>query len=146
MYLTFLAKRCKDPGTPRRGSKNGNLQVGQTLHFSCSPCYKLTGDSTRTCQADLTWTGSQPTCAGKFQLIVLSVTLMRKPRGQIYFRRGKPFNYNLEKDQGGRGWGQPMLQPRGTLYVQPRAVRDQGLIIFQQTRNKECLHSILHWA
>jgi hypothetical protein len=30
---------------------------------------------------------------------------MRKPRGQIYFRRGKPFNYNLEKDQGGGGEG-----------------------------------------
>ncbi|CAB4014990.1 CUB and sushi domain-containing 3-like [Paramuricea clavata] len=55
-------KSCQDPGTPWRGSKNGNLHVGQTLQFSCAHCYQLTGSPTRTCQSDLSWSGRQPTC------------------------------------------------------------------------------------
>ncbi|CAB4004411.1 Hypothetical predicted protein [Paramuricea clavata] len=57
-----LIQSCQDPGTPWRGSKNGNLHVGQTLHFSCAHCYQLRGSPTRTCQSDLSWSGSQPTC------------------------------------------------------------------------------------
>ncbi|CAB4013691.1 Hypothetical predicted protein [Paramuricea clavata] len=55
-------KSCQDPGTPWRGSKKGNLQVGQTLHFSCDQCYRLRGSNTMTCQSDLEWTGRRPTC------------------------------------------------------------------------------------
>ena len=27
----FVANRCQDPGTPWKGNKRGNLQVGQTF-------------------------------------------------------------------------------------------------------------------
>jgi hypothetical protein len=59
-------KTCKDPGTPRNGRRNESLQVGETLHFSCAHCYQLKGSSTRTCLSDLTWSGRQPVCTGKF--------------------------------------------------------------------------------
>jgi hypothetical protein len=67
MQFILTVKSCQDPGTPWRGNKNGNLQVGQTLHFSCHQCYKLKGSPTRTCQSDLSWSGSQPTCTGMFE-------------------------------------------------------------------------------
>jgi hypothetical protein len=62
---TFTVKSCQDPGTPWRGNKKGNLQVGQTLYFSCDQCYQLRGSATRTCQSDLSWSGRQPTCTGE---------------------------------------------------------------------------------
>ena len=62
-------KSCKDPGTPLKGNKRGNLQVGQTLHFSCNQCYQLRGSGTRICQSDLTWSGSQPRCSRKFHFL-----------------------------------------------------------------------------
>ncbi|CAB4022737.1 Hypothetical predicted protein, partial [Paramuricea clavata] len=55
-------KSCQDPRTPWRGSKKGNLHVGQTLHFSCDKCYQFRGSPNRTCQSDLRWSGRQPTC------------------------------------------------------------------------------------
>jgi len=35
---------------------------GSTVNFTCNDCYALSGASTRTCQADGTWSGLQPTC------------------------------------------------------------------------------------
>ena len=67
MQFILTVKSCQDPGTPWRGNKNGNLHVGQTLHFSCDQCYKLTGSPNRTCQSGLSWSGSQPTCTGMFE-------------------------------------------------------------------------------
>ena len=66
MYFLFTGKSCPDPGTPDKGSKNGKLQVGQTLQFSCAQCYQLRGSSTRTCLSDLTWSGHEPTCTRKY--------------------------------------------------------------------------------
>ena len=73
----LTGKSCQDPGTPWRGSKKGNLQVGQTLHFSCNQCYRLRGSNTMTCQSDLKWSGRRPTCTGElhgfsFVFLVLS--------------------------------------------------------------------------
>ena len=36
--------------------------VGDTATYMCSTGYLLSGDATRTCQADNTWSGSEPTC------------------------------------------------------------------------------------
>ena len=35
---------------------------GQTATYSCNTGYDLLGDSTRTCQATGTWSGTAPTC------------------------------------------------------------------------------------
>ena len=86
-------KTCKDPGTPRNGRRNGTLQVGETLHFSCAHCYQLKGSSTRTCLSDLTWSGRQPVCTGKF-CRRLSVSL------EFDWFQGR---MNLLKIGGGRG-------------------------------------------
>ena len=49
-------------------SKTENLQVGQPLIFTCNACYYRRGSQIRKCQADLTWSGFQPSCIRKFQL------------------------------------------------------------------------------
>ena len=38
--------------------------LGQTATYSCSTCYNLVGNNTRTCQATGNWSGSAPTCQG----------------------------------------------------------------------------------
>ena len=35
---------------------------GETATYNCNTGYNLVGDSTRTCQADGMWSGSEPTC------------------------------------------------------------------------------------
>lgn len=57
---------CGDPGTPANGIRYGDSFTYQsTIFLECDPGYKLVGDLTRACQADGTWSGSQPTCQGK---------------------------------------------------------------------------------
>ena len=62
----FLVVSCGDPGTPTNGVRYGNTFTYQsTVVLECDPQYKLSGDLTRTCQADGTWSGAQPTCQRK---------------------------------------------------------------------------------
>ena len=42
----------------------------QTATYSCNTGYNLVGDSTRMCQADGMWSGSEPTCISKPNLTV----------------------------------------------------------------------------
>ncbi|XP_078371653.1 sushi, von Willebrand factor type A, EGF and pentraxin domain-containing protein 1-like [Oculina patagonica] len=54
---------CGDPGVPTNGVRYGNsFTYKSTVILECDPQYKLVGDLTRTCQADGSWTGAQPTC------------------------------------------------------------------------------------
>uniref|UniRef100_A0A6Q2X490 CUB and Sushi multiple domains 3a n=1 Tax=Esox lucius TaxID=8010 RepID=A0A6Q2X490_ESOLU len=55
---------CENPGTPRYGSLNRTygFKVGSMVAFQCHPGHLLQGSTTRLCQADLTWSGSQPEC------------------------------------------------------------------------------------
>ncbi|KAL7840124.1 hypothetical protein AOLI_G00254470 [Acnodon oligacanthus] len=55
---------CENPGTPEYGSLNASLgfKVGSTVRFHCQTGHLLLGSTTRTCQPDLTWSGSQPEC------------------------------------------------------------------------------------
>lgn len=52
---------------PLQGIANGSLvlsgtEFGSRAEFSCSKCFRLVGNSTRTCDADGKWTGQSPKC------------------------------------------------------------------------------------
>ncbi|KAG9345033.1 hypothetical protein JZ751_009574 [Albula glossodonta] len=55
---------CENPGTPRHGGLNrtSGFKVGSVVHFQCQAGYLLQGSTTRLCQPDFTWSGSQPEC------------------------------------------------------------------------------------
>uniref|UniRef100_A0AAR2JXJ0 CUB and Sushi multiple domains 3a n=1 Tax=Pygocentrus nattereri TaxID=42514 RepID=A0AAR2JXJ0_PYGNA len=55
---------CENPGTPRYGSMNRTFgfKIGSMVAFQCQPGHLLQGSTTRLCQADLTWSGTQPEC------------------------------------------------------------------------------------
>ena len=53
-----------------QGPDNGVIQVtgtgyGDTATYSCLPGFALVGGTTRTCQAEGVWSGSEPFCQGK---------------------------------------------------------------------------------
>ena len=52
-------------------SHTAGTAFGQTATYSCDTGYNLVGDSTRMCQANGIWSGSEPTCQG--------MLLMEKP-------------------------------------------------------------------
>lgn len=59
------AKFCGDPGTPANGRREGRSFIFKSeVTFSCSSPYVLVGSTTRMCQEDGTWRGSQPRCIG----------------------------------------------------------------------------------
>uniref|UniRef100_A0A669CUG9 CUB and Sushi multiple domains 3 n=1 Tax=Oreochromis niloticus TaxID=8128 RepID=A0A669CUG9_ORENI len=58
-----LPKFCGDPGTPPKGRREGRSFIFKSeVTFSCSAPYVLVGSTTRMCQEDGTWSGSQPRC------------------------------------------------------------------------------------
>lgn len=59
------AKFCGDPGSPARGQREGRSFIFKSMvTFSCFAPNLLVGSSTRLCQEDGTWSGSQPRCIG----------------------------------------------------------------------------------
>ncbi|XP_058522650.1 CUB and sushi domain-containing protein 1 [Ochotona princeps] len=55
---------CPDPGTPHFGVQNSSrgYEVGSTVFFRCRKGYHIQGSTTRTCLANLTWSGIQTEC------------------------------------------------------------------------------------
>ncbi|KAH0503264.1 CUB and sushi domain-containing protein 2 [Microtus ochrogaster] len=54
---------CGDPGIPAHGIRLGDsFAPGSLMRFSCEAGYVLRGSSERTCQANGSWSGSQPEC------------------------------------------------------------------------------------
>lgn len=47
------------------------LQISSTVFFSCRKGYLLQGSISRTCLPNLTWSGFQPECIGKYNLHIL---------------------------------------------------------------------------
>jgi len=55
---------CGDPGSLVNGTVHGkDFLFETTLNFTCAKGYEIkSGSSSRTCEADQVWTGTQPTC------------------------------------------------------------------------------------
>ncbi|XP_023598845.1 CUB and sushi domain-containing protein 1-like [Trichechus manatus latirostris] len=55
---------CPDPGTPHFGIQNSSrgYEVGSMVFFRCRKGYHIQGSTTRTCLANLTWSGIQTEC------------------------------------------------------------------------------------
>ena len=62
----ILTVDCGNLTDPANGQVNhtAGTTVGETGTYSCNTGYNLVGDSTRTCQATGSWSGSEPTCQG----------------------------------------------------------------------------------
>ena len=63
---------CRTLNTTMNGqvSHLNGTTFGQTATYSCNTGYNLVGDSTRMCQADGMWSGSEPICISKPNLTV----------------------------------------------------------------------------
>uniref|UniRef100_A0A673CRR4 CUB and Sushi multiple domains 3a n=1 Tax=Sphaeramia orbicularis TaxID=375764 RepID=A0A673CRR4_9TELE len=58
-----LPKFCGDPGMPAKGRREGRSFIFKSeVTFSCNPPHILVGSTTRICQDDGAWSGSQPRC------------------------------------------------------------------------------------
>ena len=65
MIVSSIAVPCGTLNNPTNGQVNveGNT-FGSESNYSCSEGYVLNGNSTRMCQADGQWSGSEPICEG----------------------------------------------------------------------------------
>lgn len=59
------AVSCPALQAPAGGRKFGTKYlVEHEVHFACNPGFELLGSSTRTCQANGSWSGQEPRCTG----------------------------------------------------------------------------------
>ncbi|XP_060679965.1 CUB and sushi domain-containing protein 3 [Hemiscyllium ocellatum] len=83
-----LPKFCGDPGVPAQGRREGKSFIYQSeVSFSCNPPLILVGSSTRICQADGSWSGSQPRC------IESSHTTCENPGTPLHGTQNNTFGY-----------------------------------------------------
>jgi CUB/sushi domain-containing protein len=76
--ICFPTERsCGHPGTLEYGVITGNdFTYGKVVSFKCNNGFLLTGSSARTCQTNGIWTGTQPTCNGRYFEVYVKVTLL----------------------------------------------------------------------
>ncbi|XP_028402727.1 CUB and sushi domain-containing protein 3-like [Dendronephthya gigantea] len=55
-------KSCPNLGRPRNGDIRGLFHFKEKVYYTCKDCYELRGPSYRVCQADQTWSDTEPTC------------------------------------------------------------------------------------
>ncbi|XP_066300831.1 CUB and sushi domain-containing protein 3-like [Branchiostoma lanceolatum] len=60
---TMTVGQCPILTSPTNGGVSGPNSYGDTVSFTCNTGYTLIGPTTLTCQANLAWTGSPPTCS-----------------------------------------------------------------------------------
>ncbi|CAH1248696.1 CSMD1 [Branchiostoma lanceolatum] len=75
---TCERKACLDLPVPLHGNKTGGNLYGNVVTFTCAAGYDLIGDSTRTCQGNSQWSGTQPSCSR-----VQCPTVSPIPNGQM---------------------------------------------------------------
>ena len=63
-----LLADCGDLDDIDNGEVSFNATTeGSTATYSCDAGYELNGDTTRTCLADGTWSGTEPQCQGTYR-------------------------------------------------------------------------------
>ena len=77
ILLSLTAVDCGSLTDTANGSVNhaAGTTFGENATYSCNTGYNLVGDSTRTCQAEGNWSGSEPTCEGMYIVINGSLIL-----------------------------------------------------------------------
>ena len=64
-----VAVTCGDPGTPSNGARIGDVfTFGSSVSYQCNEGYRISDDASRTCLSDGTWSGTTPTCIGRWLL------------------------------------------------------------------------------
>lgn len=89
LSLFLLVVNCGAPPAIANGQINGSdYTYTATITYSCSATnFKLSGSQERTCQADGTWSGTQPECLGMFCLFNNWFMLLNAPSS--FGARGK---------------------------------------------------------
>ena len=63
----FPAQTCPSLDAPEHGSLIGsNFTFKQSASFTCEEGYFVNGSTSRTCQGDGIWSGTQPVCQSKY--------------------------------------------------------------------------------
>ena len=63
----FVVMDCGSLSDPTNGQVTFTTTTeGSVANYTCDTGYDPVGDSTRTCQSDEQWSGSEPTCQSKF--------------------------------------------------------------------------------
>ena len=77
VYFRSTVVKCGTLNTISNGqvSHLNGTTFGQTATYSCNTSYNLVGGSTRICQADGMWSGSEPTCISESSLTVCICSL-----------------------------------------------------------------------
>ena len=101
--LVLFTVEC--PDIAESGIQNGMIStpggrsVGDIAYYMCDPCYSVVGVKKRTCLANGQWSGSSPTCEGKYRRgsSQHSVSGYHQPQSQL--PRPIPRN-SVESDHG----------------------------------------------
>ena len=80
-----IAVSCGNLSNPVDGevSADGNT-FGSQANYSCSEGYVLNGNSTRMCQSDGQWSGSEPLCDGQDLLCVCCVCVYHVELNEVH--------------------------------------------------------------
>ena len=66
--FSHLVVNCIIPGELQDGTRSTAANSYNTVvNYACNSGFRLVGSTTRTCQADGTWSGEHPRCIGTIQ-------------------------------------------------------------------------------